>query len=141
MPEAGVAGLLGAGVVGLLIGLAAGAMIVLAIHRRSGTSQEEIERLREEHERYRTEVSQHFARTSALFREVTERYRELYEHMAGGAQRLCRDQPQQPALDIPDKALIGGDEPAPGTEPPSTAGDGGRRAGGDRQGETGEVKT
>jgi len=141
MPEAGVPGLLGAGLIGLVVGLLVGAVIALAIRRRSGTSQKEIERLKEEHERYRAEVDQHFARTSALFGEVTERYRDLYEHMATGAQRLCRDQLQQPALDIPDKGLIGEDESAPGTEAPRAAEESGRRTGGDRPAETEEEQT
>lgn len=127
MPETGFAGLLGAGLVGLLIGLAAGVLVAVAFHRRSGTSRRELERIREEHERYRAEVDQHFARTSALFRELTERYRDLYEHMATGAQQLCRDQPRQPALDIPDVDLLGEGGSADRTDDTGSAGNRGRR--------------
>lgn len=127
MPEAGVPGLIGAGLIGVAIGLVLGALMVVLTHRRTGASQKELERLKEEHERYRAEVNQHFARTSALFRDVTERYRDLYEHMASGAQQLCRDQPQAPALDIPDQGLLGESsseqENATGTEAPRSAGE------------------
>ena len=139
MPEAGVPGLIGAGLIGVAVGLVFGALILVLMQRRSSASQKELERLKKEHEKYRAEVNQHFARTSALFRDVTERYRDLYEHMAAGARQLCRDQPSAPALDIPDTAVLGKtlneDEYAPGTEAPRNDEDRDHRVGPNRHAE------
>lgn len=83
---------------------------------------------------YQDEVNRHFLKSSLLFNKLTDNYREVYEHLATGAQKLCKEKPVTTALNLPDTkilsvaisttpdtAAIGGEKQQPGitsSEPP-----------------------
>jgi uncharacterized membrane-anchored protein YhcB (DUF1043 family) len=61
-------------------------------------SRREIERLtaeltalKSEHASYKGHVSKHFLKTSELVANMTASYKAVYDHLATGAQSLCRD--------------------------------------------------
>jgi uncharacterized membrane-anchored protein YhcB (DUF1043 family) len=124
-------------ILAFLVGLAAGGMVVYAVfrpeHARRRRLQAEVERLEGEMKAYREEVNEHFRRTSELFETLTSSYRAFYEHLAGGARRLCRGERPVPALDIPGARLPGPVEEGQGSTPaPALQGT--------RQGSEGEVR-
>lgn len=77
-----------AAVLGGVIGV--GLMLLI---QRSQSGGKSLSDLRQEQEDYQQAVEAHFERTGALFKDMTENYRALYEHMATGAQALCKGEP------------------------------------------------
>ena len=62
--------------------------------------QQELEQVKAEAEQYRGEVAEHFQHTSELVQEMTSSYKNVYEHLASGSARLCKDAIQEPQLDF-----------------------------------------
>lgn len=85
--------------VGLLVGWLMGS------RRRSKRSvildlENRLERALESRADYESEVSEHFARTAQLLDRMTDDYKAVYNHLAGGADKLCDG-----AVNIPPAAL------------------------------------
>jgi hypothetical protein len=55
---------------------------------------------------YQADVNRHFLKTSLLFNKLTDDYREVYEHLATGAQKLCKEQTLAPRLELPDTKIL-----------------------------------
>lgn len=55
---------------------------------------------------YQDEVNRHFLKSSLLFNKLTDNYREVYEHLATGAQKLCKEKPVTTALNLPDTKIL-----------------------------------
>lgn len=80
-------------------GAIAGALLAIALVRRSGREAEdraaqlevELAEVRSEIEAQERQIATHFGRTSDLFRDLTERYTQLYAHLAQGARQFCHD--------------------------------------------------
>ncbi len=112
-------------VVPFLAGMAIGAftvyLLLLPDHLRRRQLQAEIDRLNAELKTYRDQVYQHFRRTSDLFQGLTASYRAVYEHLAGGARALCSAEHLTPSLELPERRLLGGAEPAAGRPEESSA--------------------
>jgi uncharacterized membrane-anchored protein YhcB (DUF1043 family) len=82
------------GILGLLIGTVLGCMITYSLMTRNGRTRQlqlELNQLKENFQDYRDQVTHHFMRSSELVQEMTNSYRSVYEHLAAGAQHLCRD--------------------------------------------------
>lgn len=74
---------------GLVLGLALGGALALALRGRSRESNDpEVQRLRREMESYREEVGEHFVETAALVNSLTQTYKAVYDHLESGAYRL-----------------------------------------------------
>jgi uncharacterized membrane-anchored protein YhcB (DUF1043 family) len=82
------------GILSFLIGTVLGCMITYSLMTRNGRTRQlqlELNQLKENFQDYRDQVTNHFMRTSELVQEMTHSYRSVYEHLASGAQHLCRD--------------------------------------------------
>ena len=100
--------------IGLVIGLFLGWLITTLVQRRQNQGQN-VTQLRKEMEDYRAEVNQHFAQTADLFKESSEKYRDLYEHLSGGAQKLCNDLPDRTQVEFRPGRLLADPPPASDT--------------------------
>ena len=74
--------------------------------KRTRELEEKLAATRTELSDYRGEVNQHFLKTSLLVGKLTNDYREVYEHLATGAQKLCKEKPGTPKLDLPDTKIL-----------------------------------
>lgn len=93
-----------------MVGLFFGYLLTSLLQRRKAGGKNAAQ-LRKEMEGYRAEVNDHFTRTAELFKESTEKYRDLYEHLAGGAQKLADDLPDRAQLEFqPGKLLANSDD-------------------------------
>lgn len=89
------------------IGGAAGFFISRQLKdKRTQELEEKLAATRTELADYRGEVNQHFLKTSLLVSKLTNNYREVYEHLATGAQKLCKEKPGTPKLDLPDTKIL-----------------------------------
>lgn len=79
--------------------------------------EEELSQTKLDLSTYRGLVDRHFQKTSMLFNKLTDDYREVYEHLAYGAQTLCRERPSSPPLTLPRKMIL--PETQIGAWPPS----------------------
>jgi uncharacterized membrane-anchored protein YhcB (DUF1043 family) len=113
------------GAIVFAIGGAAGFFIARQIKdERTRQLEQQLESARNEMTSYRGEVNQHFLKTSLLVSKLTDNYREVYEHLATGAQKLCKERPPTPELKLPEttilpaSAALAADVPAPVAEEP-----------------------
>ena len=74
-----------------LVGGAVLARLILPSRKRLRELVSELDQARSEHQAYRAEVSEHFEKTSDLVASMTASYKAVYDHLAVGAQTLCRD--------------------------------------------------
>ena len=65
---------------------------------------------------YKQEVSHHFEKTAELVNTMTASYRAVYEHLATGAQNLCKEQASKLAMDAPVERIANPEEAAPAEE-------------------------
>lgn len=99
----------GIALIAAAVGIGVGIAIAYAAFpwsKRARKLEKELEGVKESYDGYRGEVNQHFVKTSELFQEMTDRYRAIYEHMASGAQALCRETPEPPRLDLPEMRVL-----------------------------------
>lgn len=68
--------------------------------------EDELSRIKLDNSTYRAQVERHFLKTSTLFSKLTENYREVYEHLAYGAQTLCKEKPNLSALNLPRSSIL-----------------------------------
>ncbi len=69
---------------------------------------------------YQEDVNRHFLKTSLLFNKLTDDYREVYEHLATGAQKLCKEQTLAPGLNLPETKILSADITAGATSDAET---------------------
>ncbi len=99
----------------ILVGVASaivGLIIGIGLHR--GVSNAEIKvrelskslaKAEEKNAQYQQQVAQHFSQTAGLLNDLTEKYKDIHQHLAAGANQLCRDENGQSLLvDGPNRA-------------------------------------
>jgi len=86
-----------AGVIGLLLGA--------GLHRGVGSSaakmrnlKQELQRAEEQNRDYQQNVADHFSETASLLNGLTRQYKNIHDHLAKGADQLCRDNVGQSLL-------------------------------------------
>lgn len=95
------------GAIVFALGGGAGYMIARQIKdERTRQLEQQLEQARQEMDSYRGDVNQHFLKTSLLLSKLTDNYREVYEHLATGAQRLCKDKPHTPELKLSSETIL-----------------------------------
>ena len=95
------------GAIVFALGGAAGYVIARQIKdERTRQLEQQLEQARQEMDSYRGDVNQHFLKTSLLLSKLTDNYREVYEHLATGAQRLCKDKPHTPELKLSSETIL-----------------------------------
>jgi len=89
--------LLAVGFIGILIGA--------ALHKqfssegsKSRKLSEALEQEREKNQQYQARVASHFSETAGLLNNLTQQYRDVHQHLALGAEDLCRDDGGQSLL-------------------------------------------
>ena len=92
-------------VVGIGIGMLA-AYFLLPGPKRAKELQRDLDTVNAEFAQYRSRVTEHFSKTSNLFQDLTTRYRGFYDHLASGAQELCREGSDTLRLDFSDVGLL-----------------------------------
>lgn len=75
------------GIIGLVVGLVAGAGVAWAVVARRSHSPS-VSQLKAENERFREEVNAHFVQTAGLINELTDSYKKVFDHLSDGADRL-----------------------------------------------------
>lgn len=74
--------------IGLVIGLAAGAGAAWYVLAGRGGSSPTADELKRENERIREEVNAHFVQTAELINQLTDSYKAVFDHLSDGADRL-----------------------------------------------------
>lgn len=75
-------------IIGLVVGLVAGAVTAWLIARSSRVEAPSTRKLKEENERFREEVNAHFVHTAELINDLTDSYKKVFDHLSDGADRL-----------------------------------------------------
>lgn len=86
----------------LFVGIAAavaGLLLGAGLHRSVGTSSARLKRLKSALEKaeelnrsYHRDVAEHFSETASLLNGLTMQYKNIHDHLAAGADKLCRDE-------------------------------------------------
>ena len=82
------------GGIALLVGLGLGFLLgrnMSPAGQKSRDLEDKLDRAIEEKKAYEDEVVEHFANTAGLLNTLTESYREVHNHLAVGANTLCKD--------------------------------------------------
>jgi len=86
-----------AGVLGLVLGI--------ALHRGVSNAETRVRQLTRaleqanaRNEDYQQQVAQHFSETARMLNDLTEKYKDIHQHLALGADQLCRDELGQSLL-------------------------------------------
>lgn len=89
------ADLIATAILASLLGLAIG----IALYRSVGSSaskvrslEQKLEREQEKNQQYKADVTQHFSETASLLTDLTLKYKDIHDHLANGADQLCRDE-------------------------------------------------
>ena len=109
-------------VIALLAFVAGGGLGFALAARRRGEADKRTAAAEAELNTYRENVTGHFQETAVRFRELGEQYRSLHEHLAGGAQTLCKLPTDEAALSFAPLPEIEGPttgRPAPDDDLPS----------------------
>jgi len=76
----------------------AGLVIGIVLHRSVGTSagklrdlEKKLAREKESNQQYKSNVTRHFSETASLLTDLTLKYKDIHDHLASGADQLCRD--------------------------------------------------
>lgn len=94
---------IGALAVGVIIGVISAGKLGRTDTARIQELEKQLDALQHRYDSYRTSVSEHFSTTAELIHNMTESYRDVYQHLAGGAQKLCSEE-------VADKMLPGREE-------------------------------
>jgi len=78
---------LAAGIMGLLIGMAA-----MYLMQRKGGDQAQTKAVEKKLEQYQQEVEQHFAKTADLIDNLTSSYQEVFQHLSDSAEHLLTEE-------------------------------------------------
>lgn len=91
--------------IGLVLGLALGALITYLLQQRGGGNTTAAA-LKTELDDYQRSVNEHFEKTADLFQDLTDKYRDVYEHLAEGANSLAKRDADAPALELVRHGLL-----------------------------------
>ena len=76
----------------------AGVVLGAFLHKQFGNTgskarelNQQLEEAREKNERYQHNVADHFSKTATLLNDLTLQYRDIHQHLANGADELCKD--------------------------------------------------
>jgi uncharacterized membrane-anchored protein YhcB (DUF1043 family) len=78
----------------LLLGAAAGIVLYLRFSpelQKSRDLEKHLFEAQDELKNYQLEVTQHFSETAQLLKQMAESYRDVHNHLARGAEMLCKD--------------------------------------------------
>jgi hypothetical protein len=82
-----------------------GVIIGIALQKKLGSSESQLRELKAEleaaknsKEQYQQQVAEHFSSTANLINELTFKYKDVHDHLAAGANELCRDESGQSLL-------------------------------------------
>ncbi len=78
--------------------------------------QRQLERINQEQKEYQHEVAEHFTDTAKLLRNMAESYRDVHNHLASGADNLCRENASGPMLTRLPESMLGVVDSAPEEE-------------------------
>ena len=78
-------------IVGLIVGVAIGALATWSISRARGGVVSVME-LKQENEKFREEVAEHFVETAQLINQMSESYKQVFDHLSRGAEKLVDDE-------------------------------------------------
>jgi len=79
--------LIAGGALLLMLGAAVGYMVAVVRQKRT---QARAESIKAEFDAYREQVTGHFRKTAGQFQQLGVQYKALYDHLADGAQTLCK---------------------------------------------------
>ena len=78
-------------IVGILLGA--------GLYRNNSMSEKQAEELKQQlsdekakNDAYQQHVADHFSQTALMLNDLTEKYRDIHQHLALGADQLCRDE-------------------------------------------------
>lgn len=81
-----------------IIAAVAGLLIGAGLYRSVGSSAARVRRLKRalesaeaQNSQYQQDVAEHFNQTSKLLNDMTLQYKSIHDHLAAGADKLCRD--------------------------------------------------
>lgn len=95
------------GAIVLAIGGGAGFYLARQIKdKRTLELEQQLDTAQNKLSEYQDDVNRHFLKTSLLFNKLTDDYREVYEHLATGAQKLCKEKPVVSALNLPEAKIL-----------------------------------
>lgn len=94
--------------IAILVGFSSallGLIIGSILQKRLGSSESRVRELKaaleteaENQNRYKQHVASHFSETATLLNELTGKYKDIHQHLALGADQLCRDEQGQSLL-------------------------------------------
>ena len=90
----------------LLVGLAAGGVIMYVTMRRRYGDREAVAELRAEFDQYKAQVTEHFVETADLVNTLTRTYKNVFDHLETGAYRLVGEETLRQQLDTVDEAPV-----------------------------------
>ena len=77
----------------------AGLIIGIGLYRSTSASADKVRELektltseRESNLQYKSNVTQHYSQTASLLTDLTLKYKNIHDHLASGADQLCRDE-------------------------------------------------
>ena len=92
-----------------------GFVIGIGLHRSVGSDANKVRELNkaladaeEKSGEYQQHVAEHFSQTAVMLNELTEKYKDVHQHLASGADQLCRDNQGQSLLSPGSGAAIAG---------------------------------
>jgi uncharacterized membrane-anchored protein YhcB (DUF1043 family) len=95
-------------IIGLLVGI--------GLYRNSGNAEQKVRELNQaladaetKNKQYQQHVADHFSQTALMLNDLTEKYKDIHQHLALGADQLCRDEHGQSLLL---DSVLSGDAPS-----------------------------
>ncbi len=83
------------GSLAFLAGILCGALVyhlLSGAKSRSGRLESQLDELQQEFKEYQARVGDHFTTSAHLINKLTDTYRDVHEHLANGAEDLCKDE-------------------------------------------------
>ncbi|WP_067514476.1 YhcB family protein [Endozoicomonas ascidiicola] len=102
------------GSLAFLAGILCGAFvyhILSGSKTRNGKLETQLDELQQEFKEYQQQVGDHFTTSAHLVNKMTDTYRDIHEHLATGAESLCKDEDVKNRLNdslLGSNALISG---------------------------------
>ena len=76
----------------------AGMVLGVGLYRNNAMAEKHTEQLKQQltdarakNEAYQVHVAEHFSQTALMLNDLTEKYKDIHQHLALGADQLCRD--------------------------------------------------
>ncbi|WP_160171815.1 YhcB family protein [Endozoicomonas elysicola] len=83
------------GSLAFLAGILCGALVYHLLSgskSRNGKLENQLDELQQEFKEYQERVGDHFTTSAHLVNKLTDTYRDVHEHLANGAEGLCKDE-------------------------------------------------